>query len=99
MRLFDDDQSNELNTTNPVIVEPVESNEKMPESTIGQPEMPMIRLSPEDLELLQQEHAKDPCNTSPLPLSFNGIPYGTAIRAIDNGKLTCPTPNCKLIFL
>ncbi|CAD5206010.1 unnamed protein product [Bursaphelenchus okinawaensis] len=36
-------------------------------------------------------------SVSPSNLSFNlpsGIPYGTAIRAIENGKLTCPTPGC-----
>lgn len=40
---------------------------------------PLIRLSPEDIELLKQQHEKDATTAFP----FNGgIPYGTAIRAI-----------------
>ncbi|KAI6182131.1 hypothetical protein M3Y97_00347100 [Aphelenchoides bicaudatus] len=54
------------------------------------PEIPTIRLSPEDMELLKQEQAAQ--NESSL--SMIGTPYGTAVRTIDNGKLACPTPGC-----
>lgn len=52
-----------------------------------QPEIPAIRLSPEDMELLKQEQAASSQNTSPT-MSFGGIPYGTAIRAIGKNSLS-----------
>jgi hypothetical protein len=82
VRLFED--SGEI----PLIIEPAETQtEQTSELASEQPklEVPIIHLSPEDLELLKHEHTKDSCETSPLPLSFTGIPYGTAIRAV--GKL------------
>jgi hypothetical protein len=61
-----------------------EQEAQVPVETL-KPEAPVIRLSPEDMELLKQEQMASSHNTSPIPLTFGGVPYGTAVRTI--GKL------------
>lgn len=87
VRLLEESNAPQSHSLSPAFSGPsVETQEEVNvQIEILKPEVPTIRLSPEDMELLKQEQAASSQNTSPIPLTFGGIPYGTAVRTI--GKL------------